>query len=73
MSCSFWNMRRRLRKQLGIERAIEENKVVVDIAKAQKQAKETEGKVFGEEPVTEVKPKTVKKTTKKAVKSDDNT
>lgn len=68
MSCSFWNMRRRLRKQLGIERAIEENKVVTDIAKAQKQVKkETEGKVFGEEPVEVVKPR------KKAVKSDDNT
>lgn len=67
MSCSFWNMRRRLRKQLGIERATEENKVVADIAKAQKQAKkETEGKVFGEEPVEVIKPR------KKAVKSDDN-
>lgn len=72
MSCSFWNMRRRLRKQLGIVRAIEEEKVVANIAEAQKQAKETEGKVFGEEPVTEVKPKTVRKTTKKAVTSDDN-
>ena len=65
MSCSFWNMRRRLRKQLGIERAIEEEKVVANIAEAQKQAKETEGKVFGEEPVEVTKPR------KKAVKSND--
>lgn len=42
MSCSFWNMRRRLRKQLGIEREIAEEKVVVDIATAQKEAKEKE-------------------------------
>ena len=69
MSCSFWNMRRRLRKQLGIERVIEEEKVITNIAEAQKQVKETEGKVFGEEPVEVVKPK--KKATK-AVKSDDN-
>lgn len=65
MSCSFWNMRRRLRKQLGIVRAIEEEKVVADIAEAQKRAKETEGKVFGEEPAEVVKPR------KKAVKTDD--
>ena len=39
MSCTFWNMRRRLRKQLGIEREIEEEKVIVDIAAAQKEAK----------------------------------
>lgn len=69
MSCSFWNMRRRLRKQLGIERAIEEEKVVTNIAEAQKQAKETEGKVFNEEPVEVVKPK---KKAAKAVTSDDN-
>lgn len=72
MSCSFWNMRRRLRKQLGIARAIEEEKVTTNLAEAQKQVKETEGKVFGEEPVSEVKPKTAKKTTKKAATSDDN-
>lgn len=39
MSCSFWNMRRRLRKQLGIERAIEEEKVVADIATAHEEVK----------------------------------
>lgn len=34
MSCSFWNMRRRLRKQLN-EKAQEEEKVTTDIATAQ--------------------------------------
>ncbi len=42
MSCSFWNMRRRLRQQLGVEREIAEEKVVADIATAQKEAKEAE-------------------------------
>ncbi len=35
MSCTFWNMRRRLRQQLGIERAVAEEKIVADIATAQ--------------------------------------
>lgn len=39
MSCSFWNMRRRLRKQLN-EKAQEEEKVTTDIATAQKQVKQ---------------------------------
>lgn len=39
MSCSFWNMRRRLRKQLGIEREIKEEKITTDIATAQEEAK----------------------------------
>lgn len=25
LSCTFWNMRRRMRKQLGIEREVKEN------------------------------------------------
>ena len=58
MSCTFWLRRKKLSAQKQAEVA--------------KQVKETEGKVFGEEPVTEVKPKTAKKTTKKAVTSDDN-
>lgn len=40
MSASFWNMRRRLRQQLGIERVIEEEKVVADIAAAQASVEE---------------------------------
>ena len=44
MSCTFWNMRRKLRKQLGIERPIEEEKVTTDIATAQKKAKKTTDK-----------------------------
>lgn len=28
MSCTFWNMRRRMRKQLGIERAVKEDAIV---------------------------------------------
>ena len=55
MSCSFWLRRKKYAAQKQAE--------------AEKQVKETEGKVFSEEPVTEVKPK--KKATK-AVKSDDN-
>ena len=50
MSCTFWLRRK---KQAAKQQA-------------EKQAKETEGKVFGEEPVTEVK-----KPRKKAVKTDD--
>ena len=57
MSCTFWLRRKKLSAQKQAEAA---------------KVKETEGKVFGEEPVTEVKPKTAKKTTKKAVASDDN-
>ena len=53
MSCTFWLRR----KQYAAQKQ----------AEAEKQAKETEGKVFGEEPVTEVK-----KPRKKAVKKDDN-
>lgn len=47
MSCSFWNMRRKLRQQLGIERAIEEEKVVTDIAAAQAEVKEPTTKKAG--------------------------
>lgn len=36
MSCSFWNMRRKLRKQQ------QEGKLIADIAKAQEQAKAEE-------------------------------
>lgn len=38
MSCSFWNMRRRLRKQLN-EKTKDEEKVTTDIATAQKEVK----------------------------------
>lgn len=30
MSCTFWNMRRRMRKQLGIEREVKEEIVTAD-------------------------------------------
>lgn len=39
MSCSFWNMRRRLRKQMN-EKAKNEEKVIADIATAQKEVKQ---------------------------------
>ncbi len=66
MSCSFWNMRRRLRRQLGIEREIKEEKVIVDIATAQKTVEE---KVKQTEA-----PKTETKTAKKGgAKKNDNT
>lgn len=66
MSCTFWNMRRRLRQQLGIERAVAEEKVVTDIANAQKEAKEK---------VEQTKaPKTENKTAKKGgAKKNDET
>ena len=57
MSCTFWNMRRRLRKQAE-KKSTNEEKIVVDIVSAQKQAKQTD---------------TPKKTTKKAgAKDNDN-
>ena len=40
-------MRRKLRQQLGIERAIEEEKVVTDIAAAQAEVKEPTTKKAG--------------------------
>ena len=39
MSCTFWNMRRRLRKQLGIERVVEEEKAVSETVPAQAEEK----------------------------------
>ena len=81
MSCTFWNMRRRLRQQLGVERAIEEEKVIVDIATAQEAvAEQTEAEVETEveteaeaEVEQEETPKTETKTAKKgrAKKNDD--
>ena len=70
MSCSFWNMRRRLRKQLGIERAVAEEKVIADIATAQEKVKEAK-----EEKAQQTEaPKTETKTVKKGgAKKNDNT
>lgn len=47
MSCSFWNMRRKLRQQLGIEREIKEEKVITDIAAAQAEVKKPTTKKAG--------------------------
>ncbi len=66
MSCTFWNMRRKLRQQLGIERAVAEEKVVTDIATAQKEAKEKAEQAKA--------PKTENKTAKKGgAKKNDET
>lgn len=66
MSCSFWNMRRKLRQQLGIERAVAEEKVITDIATAQKEVKEKAEQTKA--------PKTENKTAKKGgAKKNDET
>lgn len=57
MSCTFWNMRRKLRQQLAKEKAVAEEKVVTDIATAQKEAKEKSEQTKA--------PKTENKTAKK--------
>ena len=62
MSCSFWNMRRNLRKKKAMEE--KEAKVVVNIAKAQAEVKAEEAKKVAEKETPTETPE--KKPTKKA-------
>lgn len=57
MSCSFWNMRRNLRKKKAIQE--KEEKVVVNIAKAQEEIKAEAAKEVADTEMPE------KKSTKK--------
>lgn len=44
MSCSFWNMRRKLRRQLGIERSINEETVNTNLSDVKKEVQEVTDK-----------------------------